>query len=379
MDSNHAVIQNAQEKEIISRSLYDMFYFVRARYGEEKWRLFRNQLEATHSVTQAAIATYGLTPYHLGADMLRSTLRDQADAISNSLTAEPALAKVSPGESGRYFLIKSDNSRILEKERPLINFVLTNYEQQVMDTLGTTGEARKRFEAAVDSTPDKKILVYFLVDPASIAKVFGQPWSTAETGLGFRIPAPGAAVQLNASLAFRYTSLLCLNVVAHEMTHLVASLSRFDAGALKRLPPGAVPAATQHYLKSLLEEFKWLGGDLILGEGLAEYLSGKVSPLQRYGFLADVDDTLRFYSLKNNWHPDVQNLDQKLRTWDPRERILAYQLAHSYTRYLIRRFGMEKILVVLHAPGDYQRVLGATRQELMAAWEKECLAGANKD
>jgi hypothetical protein len=352
---------NKIEADIVQKELYDFCYFLEHYYGQDKWQAFYSLVvEQGKSPEASAIEVYGKSLYHLGGELIHRALQDQS---AKDLQPKTTLFGV--------FKIVMDDAAQFEADYPYILYSIKKYETDLRAELITTEAQRQKLVETIQMIEDKLIPVHLISTKAAIDQVFQSPWSTAETSLGYWIKEPGKPGQLNASMAFKYSGLLSLNTVVHEMTHMLISLSRLDLSCIETIDPKDTKEILQQKMEPLRESFERAAGGLVLGEGLAEYMAGKHNLLQRYKIMDDVDATIRSYCAKHKLKPDVFALEKMLRTHDTDKRILAYQLAHSYTRYLIGIYGIEKIMELSENRGEeaaYVRILFESKQAHLRKW-----------
>ncbi|MEW6516523.1 MAG: hypothetical protein AB1439_06445 [candidate division FCPU426 bacterium] len=351
------VCENDPERALVEKSVYEMVYYLEARYGAKSLAAWLAQVESGRTPGRAAVEVYRKSLYQLGAEAIHALTRDR------TRTAGPLL----PHAAGDYEVF-FDETSVVSGAYPYIERQLLRYADGLRQYLAESPHLREKYEAARERLFREKVLVFLLDDFPRIKEYFGDSPAIAQTSIGYRMDESTRTFRLYAQMSFRYAGALSLATLTHEMTHVIYILARLTPEQLQAYPadePGIIQK-----LKSLISRLELTGGGL-LGEGLAEYLSAEQNLLYRCGLLDDVDDDLRASLSLRPLQLDGREWQKWIDSRDTDQRVLAYQLAHSWSRYLIRRFGKSRFMELTGTAArdaDFQRVLGQNQETLLGEW-----------
>jgi len=348
--------ENAIEQHILYENLYNFSYYLKAQYGLQKWRSFVESIMKGSTISMAAINVYNKTPYQLGAEMFYKIYLSSAYDDNTLLTTRD------------FEILRIHFCEISQaaQDYDYIKYLLNIYYKQLFKHFFNNTYLQDRFKENMSNINDKKIEVFLLSNKTMIKKNFGNPDVLAETALGYsRI---GDEYVLNAQLNFKYYNLLSTSVFIHELTHMLFLLASLDPKQTQR--HSISEPKIKQKLTNIVRHISEVSGG-VLGEGFAEYVNEQYNLFYKYKIFDDIDTQLRTYFKNNNLMLHVGDLPRKIKSWNLKERVLAYQVAHSVCRYIIKKYGNDKFVKLLKSPQnneDYINIIGIDLEQLDKEW-----------
>jgi hypothetical protein len=256
------------------------------------------------------------------------------------------------------------------RERDYVARRLEALVSEISTLIGPDDAMRARFAGNLASVSERKIEVFLPPDSRSLPG-FG---SSAASSYGLAQTERGLAI--TASIALPYYNALSSALLAHEVTHVLDIFFKLDASGAPSLPgPGAGATAERAAEKAFMAWAKptfetIVPSDTGFGEGFAEYVAMRLSPLHR-AFFGDPDALLRAMSRRAPLLDDI--LARSPAVKDRATRIVRYTELASFVDYLIERFGSDAFLSFYMrgpvAEARFAEVYGAGYKEMQAEWK----------
>lgn len=348
---------NKTEQHIISESLYDYFYYIRQKYGLEKWRVLLKETEKK-SLSESIIGIYNKTLYQMGTEMINNLLAKEEDRIENLVSIDFDVFKI-------YYNSGSD----IEKDIESIRYLLNRYYRGISEFVLTDKKITENFNKNLNNLNENKIIVYLLNNEALIKK-YNLQYRGETAAVQYYYSLKQGYYLPHLELIIKYNSILSAYVLVHELTHIIYALSTINPDQALRYDASLTGSLEK--AKQTANTLKIEGGGM-LGEGFAEYVTEKFNIFYKYKILGDVDIDVKCYSEKNNFKINIASLPQEIRSPDINKRVFSYQIAHSLCRYIIAKYSKEKFIELLNTSQqneDYKKILGIDIEQLNQEWNE---------
>lgn len=359
-------LTNKMEKRIIEKSLYNIMYYLKARYGQERFDKFYAMCLENNNFSDNIYKVYNQTFYAIGYRMFKD--------IDNKLSDRKE--KMKKHDIFAFRIHYYEGSQV-EVDMPMIEYLLTNYYDVLNKHFINDPKTKTNWQTTLDRLIDKKIHIYLFENKKQTGLT-----STAATSIGYGLNRKSQTLVPFASITTAYHNITTSSIFMHEMTHIIGMLSmmdeplntitfsNFNINDSKKELYKKVKIVTKSEIKKIEEAH-----GKFWGEGLAEYTAELYSLYYKYGLRADVDDELRYLSKKGEKFPTInQLLKEGLHSgYNSKELLKRYQLSHSLARYVVKNYGEDKLMELQSNPNDLKKVLGVDSSELYRMWYNDVI------
>jgi hypothetical protein len=353
------VVEGPGDLGPLTEAIERYFLFLAEALPDSAARLAR--MRDPSELAPCLASSFGTTPYEeaLSAfihwDRERSGPRWSPSKVE-SLETEHFILETMPGTGAhrdREYL-----ARLVERKFSEIEVLLAPDE---------AGRARANISRNFESLGKKKVELILPADSRAF-KGFGD---TANTSWGFAIDEGGLAIV--ASIRMPYYNALSSAVLVHELTHVVDIFSKLDLDLAPPVPASGgnareYAAALQAWAEPVFQAI--VPYDQGFGEGLAEWVAMRLSPLHR-AFFGDPDAMLRLEAARVPLLNDV--LAASPTDKDRKLRIVRYTELASLVEFLVRRYGLEAFLEFYMSPPlveeGFVAVYGQGYGAIQAEWK----------
>ncbi|MEC4685327.1 MAG: hypothetical protein VST71_06320 [Nitrospirota bacterium] len=362
---NNMVFDNQTENEIVSDILYNIFYYLNEKYGSDKFDQFYQKALKSSDLAASIRDVYGKRLYRLGIEMFRDLDTTSSDTGSSLLSTDLGIFRI--------YYVKDSKA---DHDMPYIKYLLKTYYEELSRIYLSSYRLNNKVQLLLNKMSPPKIEVYFFENTGQAKKYFPGFSSTAQAFIRSE-KVDDANYHADAGIAIKYYNILSSAVFVHELTHLIFLISNIPDSIIGNLTP--VEGFSVEEVKRISESIKRSAGGVILGEGLAEYITEKYSLFYKYHLLSDVDEELN-YEFCSNGLLSLKELLKKhdvhaVSIWDllglGYNRELIYQQGHSITRFIINNYGNDKFVKLLlsnKTDKDFKEILGEDIDTVNRKW-----------
>ncbi len=350
------------DKNIIQRSSAHFIYYLRQRFGDKKYNEIVGFLNKNpdKTIEEAALTILNKCIYEIGAEC-------------HYRTSYPTGTKIIRTKETPDFRIYYYHPISIRDSSEIFHIVLQSFD--IAQSIFFPDENGKMlFKEKLSRLFGNKIEIHLVSDKLNIRN-FGLYNSTGNANIRYRID--GEYFRLAMSLNSKYIGLVSTQTFLHEFVHLFTKLYLMDTTTMSISINDICTDTIQcmENQKKLFDKINSHACDM-LEEGFAEYISHANSIFDKTGVYADITVVMKHY-LKNGF--DLPDLDGMSRYYKGERRksltyvIFGLRSAHSFVKYLIDNYGMEKFLLVLRSEDfepNFTRTYAATIGELSRQWKE---------
>ena len=362
---NEMDFDNRTEKEIVYDILYNIFYYLDARYGADKFNQFYQKSIKSGDFAVSIRDVYGKRLYRLGIEMFRDLDSTPSHVNAPLLSTDLGIFRI--------YYVKDSKAH---HDMPYIKYQLNTYYEELSRLYLSSDQLNNKFQLILSKLSPPKIKIYFFENTGQAKKHFPNFDTTAQAFIRSE-KVDTANYHANAGIAIKYYNILSSAVFVHELTHLIFLVSNIPDSIISGLPP--TEGFSEEEVKRISASIGRNAGGVILGEGLAEYITEKHSLFYKYNLLSDVDEELN-YEFCSNGLLSLKELLKKhnvhaLSIWNllgfGYNKELIYQQGHSITRYIIKNYGNDKFIRLLlsnKTNKDFSEILGDDIDTVNQGW-----------
>ena len=346
--------ENQTEERIVQKQLGGFLQGVKHIKGMKKWKAFLREFNNSENVSQSLIAVYRKTPYQLAGDIARKMNRKLEKHSGQPFTTM---------QCGDITGIFSKGSPV-ESDSAEISYLLNYYNKLVATALLDNATSRQRYKKNITNMKDSTITLYLLNNRKDITNHFGKTNGMAAMLLSHQFN-DDSLLQIEARMLFKYYGLFMMSALVHELTHVYWAL-RYISPEFTEPISGNLTIEQQQRLTDAFAPFT---ADTPLKEGVAEYLNEEFNLLIKYDIIENVDTILRSYFKQTGKSFDLGELQKRI--YRVNDKMPTYEIAHSFFRFLVTKYGFETALAVSYStqsPDEYRRITGDTFSSINNEW-----------
>ena len=335
---NSPHFESKTEEELVFKQIYGLFYYLRKFDGDQHWQKFVLDCQSTMNLEQSILNIYQQS--FVGVSQIISDKLDKNIKIKTK-------GKPTKHWIDEYTILYNEDSN-LKKDYPYIEYLLKCYWQGMVETFWINERIIKGYRQNINELLDQQILIGLLTEAKMIKQQFGKNHSLATTLF------QNDSNKLKVQVLFKYYDFFAMPMLVVELIHLFLFLSNQDLNQLSK---------KKTFFSCLARSPLELGA--------AQFVLAKYDLLLKYKFIEEVDHKLANYFDQKGEFFDLNDLAIKFSKGN--NQILIHEIAHSFFKYLVQNFGMEKALMLSYSTQkneDYLKILGKNLRDLSSEWNE---------
>ena len=386
IESRPDIVHEPKTHRIASKTITQLLSYIQAKYGKNVRERLTGEWMTDRDYCKTIRREFGKTVYQFGIEMFADL-----EGISEGKAGAPMLATNFSVFTVHYPVASPAQADIREIASLLEQMYCALSNAFLKDT-----ETIARFSLALGQLESKCFDVYLFETLDQAKKLFPDYNTTGLTSLDFytnRImfyndneffkigdPLKIAVLYKSFKIVLRYHNLAVSSVLTHEFVHTFQFMLEMPFTNVTVRTIDDFGSEYQREIGLMMRRWRNFASERFFGEGFAEMYAAENDFLTRMGFLSDVDRELNFLLRRGIALPVIRDLMAKgLLTGvnifsGISQRSVNYQCAHSFTRFMVRRYGIDAVNRYVDSertPEDFILIFTKDVDTLNAEWLTE--------